>query len=448
MNPRGKHFIDAVDPEEHTGDSGAVAAGAEAPRASQAAPVDEAQPVNPFTEESARPAGGNPAPVDSAAADPAAAGSAADAPATAGPAVSDRGEPADADDVEWPSLNEAAPQRRRRSEKSIRRIKRRRRLKVLTIVLVVICAVAAAGVGYVNHSIAQGRAKFEKSTKKAMKTQGETITYNGKKYTLNKHMATIAFIGFDNRANVDGTKKGQSDTVMVIALNTDTGEARGIVIPRDSMVAVDTYANGNFAGQTTEQLCLQFAYGTDGDNSSQLTATAASRVLYNIPVDYYYTLNIEGVAPINDSIGGVTVTPTQAVPGTSIVEGQETTLFGQNAEKYVQWRDTSQLSSSLDRTQRQVSYLKAFAGKVLESAKSNPATLVNLYRAMGDYTWTNLGIDEFSYLATTMLQKGLSSFDLVTLQGEMKQGDQFAEFYLNQDDVYKTVVETFYHPVQ
>ena len=448
MNPRGKHFIDAVDPEEHTGDSGAVAAGAEAPRASQAAPVDEAQPVNPFAEEPARPADGNPAPVDSAAADPAAAGSAADAPAAAGPAVSDRGEPADADDVEWPSLNEAASQRRRRSEKSIRRIKRRRRLKVLTIVLVVICAVAAAGVGYVNHSIAQGRAKFEKSTKKAMKTQGETITYNGKKYTLNKHMATIAFIGFDNRANDDGTKKGQSDTVMVIALNTDTGEARGIVIPRDSMVAVDTYANGNFAGQTTEQLCLQFAYGTDGDNSSQLTATAASRVLYNIPVDYYYTLNIEGVAPINDSIGGVTVTPTQAVPGTSIVEGQETTLFGQNAEKYVQWRDTSQLSSSLDRTQRQVSYLKAFAGKVLESAKSNPATLVNLYRAMGDYTWTNLGIDEFSYLATTMLHKGLSSFDLVTLQGEMKQGDQFAEFYLNQDDVYKTVVETFYHPVQ
>ncbi len=61
--------------------------------------------------------------------------------------------------------------------------------------------------------------------------------------------------------------KGESDTVMVVALNTDTGEARGIIIPRDSMVAVDTYSNGSFAGQVTEQLCLQFAYGTDGDNS-------------------------------------------------------------------------------------------------------------------------------------------------------------------------------------
>ena len=260
-------------------------------------------------------------------------------------------------------------------------------------------------------------------------------------------MATVAFIGFDGRNNDDGTQKGQSDTVMVVALNTDTGEARGIVIPRDSMVAVDTYSNGSFAGQVTEQLCLQFAYGTDGDNSSALTAAAASRVLDNIPVDYYYTLNIEGVAPINDSIGGVTLVPTQTVPGTAAVEGQETTLFGTSAEKYVQWRDTTELTSSLDRTARQVSYVQAFAAKVLNSAKSNPAVLINLYQTMGDYTWTNLGLDEFSYLATTMLEHGLTSFDVVTLQGTMQQGDTFAEFYLDQDNVKQTVVDTFYHPV-
>lgn len=432
MNPRGKHFIDAVDPEEKPTVAGPDVSNANATQPADSAPVDEAQPVNPFTEDAAGQGAGDAAPAKVTSEKTDAAGTRTDAD----------------DDVQWPSLDEVGPQRRRRSEKSIRRMKRRKRLKILAIVLIVICAVAAAGVGYVNYSIAQGRAKFEKSTKKAVKTQGKTITYNGKKYALNEHMATIAFIGFDNSAKEDGTKKGQSDTVMVIALNTDTGEARGIVIPRDSMVAVDTYANGNFAGQTTEQLCLQFAYGSDGDNSSQLTATAASRVLYNMPIDYYYTLNIEGVGPINDSVGGVTVTPTQTVPGTSIVEGQEATLFGENARKYVQWRDTSQLNSSLDRTQRQVTYLKAFAGKVLENAKGNPATLVNLYQTMGSYTWTNLGIDEFSYLATTMLQKGLSSFNLVTLKGEMKQGDQFAEFYLDQDDVYKTVVETFYHPVK
>lgn len=413
MNPRGKHFIDAVDPDENQVSN------------PEQQVQDAAEPVEPQweaeTDSKAQP--------DEKTQDKTGASTES------------------ADETEWPSLDEAAPHRRRRSKESIKRMKRRRRIRTLVIVLLVIAAIAAAGWGFVNHSVNQGKKKIEEKTEKVIKAKGDTITYNGKKYALNKHMATVAFIGFDNRATDDGAKEGQSDTVMVVALNTDTGEARGIVIPRDSMVAVDTYTGGSFSGQVTEQLCLQFAYGTDGDSSSALTAAAASRVLDNIPVDYYYTLNIEGVAPINDSIGGVTLVPTQSVPGTSVVEGQETTLFGKTAEKYVQWRDTTNLTSSLDRTARQVSYVQAFASKVLSSAKSDPAMLISLYQAMGDYTWTNLGLDEFSYLATTMLEHGLTSFDVVTLQGTMQQGDTFAEFYLDQDNVKQTVVDTFYHPV-
>lgn len=425
MNPRGKHFIDAVDPEGNSQENTLqqqVSDVAEPASTQRGAGVDSASDAQNGAQGEA---------VEQAEASVLGAD---DAPKSVG-------------ETEWPSIDEAAPQRRRRSEESIKRIKRRRRIRTLLIVLLVIGAVAAAGWGFVNHSVNQGKKKIEEKTEKVIKAKGDTITYNGKKYELNKHMATVAFIGFDGRDNDDGTQKGQSDTVMVVALNTDTGEARGIVIPRDSMVAVDTYSNGSFAGQVTEQLCLQFAYGTDGDNSSALTAAAASRVLDNIPVDYYYTLNIEGVAPINDSIGGVTLVPTQTVPGTAVVEGQETTLFGTSAEKYVQWRDTTELTSSLDRTARQVSYMQAFAGKMLNSAKSNPAVLINLYQTMGDYTWTNLGLDEFSYLATTMLEHGLTSFDVVTLQGTMQQGDTFAEFYLDQDNVKQTIVDTFYHPV-
>lgn len=424
MNPRGKHFIDAVDPDENSQEN-----------TSQQQVSDVAEPASAQQG----------ADVDSASDTQNGASSKTVGQAETSAQVADD-IPQPADDTEWPSLDEAPPQRRRRSQESIKRIKRRR-IRTLVIVLLMIGAIAAAGWGFVNHSVNQGKKKIEEKAEKVIKAKGDTITYNGKKYALNKHMATVAFIGFDNRASDDGAKEGQSDTVMVVALNTDTGEARGIVIPRDSMVAVDTYAGGSFSGQVTEQLCLQFAYGTDGDNSSQLTAAAASRVLDNIPVDYYYTLNIEGVAPINDSIGGVTLVPTQTVPGTAAVEGQETTLFGISAEKYVQWRDTTELTSSLDRTARQVSYVQAFAAKVLNSAKSNPAVLINLYQTMGDYTWTNLGLDEFSYLATTMLEHGLTSFDVVTLQGTMQQGDTFAEFYLDQDNVKQTVVDTFYHPV-
>ena len=276
MNPRGKHFIDAVDPEE---DSRENTSQQQVSNATE--PADEQQGADA---------------VSASDAENGAQNEAADQVEASAETADDASQPAD--EGEWPSLDEAAPQRRRHSEESIKRIKRRRRIRTLVIVLLVIGAIAAAGWGFVNHSVSQGKKKIEEKAEKVIKAKGDTITYNGKKYALNKHMATVAFIGFDNRATDDGTKEGQSDTVMVVALNTDTGEARGIVIPRDSMVAVDTYAGGSFSGQVTEQLCLQFAYGTDGDSSSALTAAAASRVLDNIPVDYYYTLNIEGVAPI------------------------------------------------------------------------------------------------------------------------------------------------------
>ena len=117
------------------------------------------------------------------------------------------------------------------------------------------------------------------------------------------------------------------------------------------------------------------------------------------------------------------------------------------AERYVQFRDTSTPTSSFDRQRRQVSYLKAFTSKVLQNATGDPAALLSLYQTAQGYTWTNLGFDRFSYLASTMLAKGMTSFDVVTLDGEMGEGETYAEFHLNQDAVYQTVLDTYYTPV-
>lgn len=341
------------------------------------------------------------------------------------------------------------PVRRRRSRKSIKRIKRRRLLKIVGIFVGVI-AIIVGGVAFaINSSIARGRAAFEQTMQKAVEVKTNTVSYDGKTYELNENMVSVCFIGFDNRTtNTDGASvSGQSDTVLVIALDTDTGKATGILIPRDSMVAVDTYVSGSYVGQQTMQICLQYSYGDTPEQSSELVAGAASRVLEGMPIDYYFTLNIEGVGPINDSIGGVTLAPTQSVPSVGIVEGEETTLLGANAERYVQWRDTGDPNSSSKRAARQISYLQAFASEVLDTAKSNPALILDLYNTASEYTWTNLGVDEFSYLATTMLNAGVTSFDFVTLEGEWGTDGTYAQLTLDQDSVYRTVLATYYHEV-
>lgn len=328
--------------------------------------------------------------------------------------------------------------------------KRRIALRVLLGVVIVLAVAVAAGAIYINQSIARGRKAFDDSMSQAIEEKGKTVVYNGKTYALNEHMVSVAFIGFDNRTTNSASGNdvaGQSDTIMVVALNTDTGKATGIVIPRDSMVDVDTYISGNYNGTHAMQICLQYSYGSTSEESSELVARCASRVLYGMPIDYYFTLNVEGVGPLNDAVGGVTLVPVQSVPSVGISEGVETTLYGKTAERYVQFRDTSTLTSSLDRQRRQVSYLKAFTSKVLQNATGDPAALLSLYQTAQDYTWTNLGFDQFSYLASTMLAKGMTSFDVVTLDGEMSEGETYAEFHLNQDAVYQTVLDTYYTPV-
>lgn len=329
---------------------------------------------------------------------------------------------------------------------------RRRRtvLRVLVAVLVLVSVTAAGAAILINSSIQRGRKAFEESMQRAIEETGSTVEYDGRTYELNEDMVTIAFIGFDNRtknATTGADAQGQSDTIMVVALNTATGAATGIIIPRDSMVPVDMYIEGNYSGQSTMQICLQYSYGDSSEQSSELVARCASRVLYGMPIDYYFTLNIEGVGPINDSVGGVTLTPVQSVPSAGIVEGRETTLYGSKAERYVQYRDTSSVTSSLDRQARQVSYLKAFSSKVLGAASSDPGVLIGLYQTALEYTWTNLGFDQFSYLASTMLSHGMTSFDVVTLDGEMVSGESHSEFNLDKDSVYRVVLDVFYSPV-
>ena len=134
MNPRGKHFIDAVDPDENQVNN------------SEQQVQDVAEPVEPQWETKGTP---TPQPDEKSQ-------SKAEAPSDAS-AKTDEAAAQPVDEAEWPSLDEAGPQRRRRSKESIKRIKRRRRIRTLLIVLLVIGAVAAAGWGFVNHSVNQGK---------------------------------------------------------------------------------------------------------------------------------------------------------------------------------------------------------------------------------------------------------------------------------------------------
>ena len=350
----------------------------------------------------------------------------------------------------------AQPETLIRKKKRRRHAKKHKGLKRAGIVLAVALAIVVLAAGAVfaltkmgEQSVKDANTATDVQTEGVAYDEGKTVEYNGKTYALNENMASIAIIGYDRRSEqvVPGKNVGQADAVMVLAANLDTGKVTAIGIPRDSMVEVGEFMGSEFTGMDTMQLCLAFAYGDGGETSSQYTTAAISRVLYNMPVNNYVSLDMDSVGELANAVGGVPITPLQTIPGTNIVKEQDTVLFGSNALKYIQWRDTSVLNSSLDRQSRQSQFVQAFCKEALGQAKGNVGTLVSLFNVARNNGVTNLGIDDFTYLASTVLNTGITGVDVTTLQGEMQQGRKFAEFYLDKTNVYETVLDVYYHEV-
>ena len=349
-----------------------------------------------------------------------------------------------------------APETLIRKKKKRHHAKKKKGLRGFLLVVTVIVVLILIAVGTViallkigEQSIKDANTLVSAQSEGVTYDEGKTVEYNGKLYRLNENMASICVIGYDRRTEqvVAGKSVGQADAVMVMAANLETGKVTAIAIPRDSMVEVDEYMGSDFIGIDTMQLCLSFAYGDGAETSSQYTSAAASRVLYGMPINNYVSLNMDSIGELADAIGGVSLTPLQTIPGTNIVKGQSTVLFGSNALKYIQWRDTSVLDSSLDRQARQAQFVQAFCKEALDEAKGDVAVLLDLFNVASNNGVTNLTASDFAYLASTALSTGISGIDVVTLQGEMKQGDVFAEFYLDKTNVYETVLSVYYHEI-
>ena len=305
-------------------------------------------------------------------------------------------------------------------------------------------------------------AYLETSGKSELKDTGgqteyqETIEYKGNKYVYNSDVVAIAFLGVDKRdlglENGAVGTGGQADADILLTVNTKTGKAKAIAIPRDTIVDVDLYSeSGIFLRSEKMQLCLSFAYGDGKNKSAQNVTTSISRILYDVPITKYFALDLNGIAPINDSIGGVTVDSLYDFKDLGIKQGDKIKLKGDMTEKYVRQRDMDTINASLNRTARQVQYIKAFASQVIPAVTQDFSVVNRLYNTASKYSTTNLSLSNVTYLASLMLSKGITNFDTTTIEGTMKESTKkdyadyvYAEFYPDEDKLMELVLDTFY----
>ncbi|MBQ6887284.1 MAG: LCP family protein [Lachnospiraceae bacterium] len=289
------------------------------------------------------------------------------------------------------------------------------------------------------------------------------ILYNGKVYELNEELITILVMGIDKETvtTVGGQSwteeeageyaGGQADALFLMIINPRDKNVYVIAINRNSMVDVDVWdENGNYKGVFTKQVALQHGYGDGKEESCKRQVKTVSRMFHNIPIHSYAAVSMDAIPELNDALGGITVEVLDDIIypeyDMNLHQGDIVTLYGEKAYWYVRLRNENVFNSNELRLQRQKQYLTTFAAEAKNQATSDIRVAINLYNTVSKYMVTDIDLSSFTYLATEALGYNFDINNLYSLQGEVIQGNNFEEFYVDDNALQELIVKLFYEP--
>lgn len=281
------------------------------------------------------------------------------------------------------------------------------------------------------------------------------VKYNDTIYAYNEDVMTFLFMGIDKNSDVqevaEGTNGGQADALFLAVMNPDDRTIKIIGINRNTMTDIDLYNDdGAYMNTVKAQIAVQHGFGNGVEKSCEYQQKAVANLFYNLPIHGYAAINMSAIPTINDAVGGVDVTVLEDLTkkDSALVEGADVHLMGESAFWYVKYRDTKEFASADNRLARQKQYLNAFIGAAKRAAKEDISVAVDLYQAILPQMVTNVTLDEVAYLAPILVDYKFDENSFYMMEGETVMGEEFEEFYADEDALYEMIIEVFYEEVE
>ncbi|MCD8086386.1 MAG: LCP family protein [Clostridiales bacterium] len=279
------------------------------------------------------------------------------------------------------------------------------------------------------------------------------VYFDGVAYIPKEHLTTTLILGIDEtglmESNGSYINSAQSDFVTLIVLDEDTDSYSLLQLNRDTMLDVQCYGvGGKYVGTSVMQLALAHTYGDGMEDSCENSVTAVSTFLYGAEIDHYIAVNMTGVERLVDGIGGVTVTIQDDFSSVdpSLVEGETMTLTGSQCVTYIRSRKDVGEETNLSRMERQKQFMlevmEQLQVKWSEDSGSITGVLTDIASYMlSDYSGTKL-INFMDQLAQCECE------GIVSPDGEAVLGEEYMEFYADEDSVKQCVIALFYQPAE
>lgn len=276
----------------------------------------------------------------------------------------------------------------------------RKKRPVWKIVLLVLGLVLLIGGSAFGYFVYKANQTVENTNSEL--TRGDKSDRREETVDLTKDHFSVLLAGVDGGASLE---EGRTDSLMVATFNKESRQVTLVSIPRDSYVDIVT-TDGEFKDK------INHAYAYGGID----TTIATVEKLFDIPIDYYATINFDGIEDLVDAVGGVEVDVLVPISGRATgnveLEPGVQTLDGKEALAYARMRKDDP-EGDVGRAKRQQQVLEAI---INEATTINSFTKLNrIMNAVGDNIRTNMSLSEASQLQP--YTKSLRSFNQETLAG-------------------------------
>jgi len=279
-----------------------------------------------------------------------------------------------------------------------------------------------------------------------------TVIYGGKEYRYNEHLSNYLFMGIDTREPITEyetrDEAGRADTIFFLSYDRVKKTLKCISIPRDTIANVRMIApDGTELGTSKDHINMQYAFGDGKSESCRLMKEAVSDILYDIPIQGYCSLNMDGIAVAVDVLGGVEmVVPDNSLQSVNseFVEGAKVTITKENAEQFIRYRDKDKSQSAITRMNRQKELMKAVSKRAREKSTEDTGFIVDMYESLEPYMVTNIGND---ILVDLLEAKFDSDTGVVDIPGQGVEGEIYDEYHIDETQLYELVLQMFYEEV-
>lgn len=332
-----------------------------------------------------------------------------------------------------------------------------RRLLCFGLLLIVLCAALVTGCGTLQPApIVREHVEgpddmptLEPQTRSASieRPSGESVQYDGRTWTPRAGSMNILLIGVDD----DATRHeiGRSDMLILCTVDPSDSSISFLTIPRDTHAYVYHVSDaGSVTDEVYEKINHAYAYGGGPDKySAENTMACVSRLLscgglLDVPIHYYISIDLDGLAELADVFGGIEVTFDQTIPGVGNA-GETVNLQGPFVRYYLERRhDMSE--GEVSRQKHQQTFMKALLAKIKERGAAQSAP--ELFGIFLRFVRTNLSLRQCLTFASLLDELSVDDvrFSRIAGQGVTVDGVWYLE--PDEQEMVRLVLDSQYTP--